>query len=79
MRPTKRVWYANIINVLNEIDSDLSNLSDLTNSDDEEEDETPPKVQNQSDDAETLSESVDEEGALTNGTATSNPKVLRLI
>ncbi|KAK2711785.1 hypothetical protein QYM36_012790 [Artemia franciscana] len=68
MRPARRVHYVDIINMLNGIDSDLSELSDLPNSDDEGEDWTPPKVRNKSDDAELLSESVDKEDAVPNGT-----------
>ncbi|KAK2720402.1 hypothetical protein QYM36_004325 [Artemia franciscana] len=55
--------YVDIISALNEIDSDLSELSVLANLDDKEEDWTPPNERNQSDDAEMLSESVDQEDA----------------
>ncbi|KAK2720568.1 hypothetical protein QYM36_004446 [Artemia franciscana] len=52
MRPTRRVRHADIVNAHNDIDSDLSELSDFLNSDDEEDDWTPPNVLNQTDYAE---------------------------
>ncbi|KAK2720708.1 hypothetical protein QYM36_004559 [Artemia franciscana] len=55
--------YVDMKSALNEIDSDLSELSVLASLDDKEEDWTPPNERNQGDDAEMLSESVDQEDA----------------
>ena len=53
MWPIRRVRNADIVNQLGGIDSDLSELPDLPNSDDEKKDWTPPNMQKQRGDAET--------------------------